>query len=159
MATSLAKICSIIQDILPADVVPLSHSALIQVLVSALYSDLLHLPEEKTKQVKFSDAGKSPTVSTTKLGEKKNEIINENEIALAIAECLCSIDEDNKHTDQIEEFLEQVKESLDFFDDSNSENRNSGSERVEGCEQVNEVLVSDILMTTYGKKSLKVPYF
>lgn len=131
----LPRISNLIQDSLPANVVPLNHSALIQILISALYSDLLRQSELiYPKNVKFS-----PGTSMAQ---------SEGELALTIAESLCSIDEDNKHTDQIEEFLEQVKENLEpsenaFF-------------KVESIDQVTEVLVSDILMTSHGKKSLKI---
>ncbi|KAH0815199.1 hypothetical protein GEV33_007591 [Tenebrio molitor] len=153
---ALPRVASLIQDILPADVTPLNHSALIQILISALYSELLHQSElSYNKQVKFSDTVVSPSTKPT---AHKNSVTSfegtfssGDEIALAVAESLCSIDEDNKHTDQIEEFLEQVKDNMELFDDCSSE----GSSRVEGAEQITEVLVSDILMTTYGKKSLK----
>lgn len=155
--TVLPRVSTLIQDLLPADVTPLNHSALIQILISALYTELLRQSElEQNKKVKFSGV---PAETPAKVSEHKNSITSfegscssPGDIALAVAESLCSIDEDNKHTDQIEEFLEQVKDSLEMFDDSGEE----GSSRVEGSEQITEVLVSDILMTMHGKKSLKV---
>ncbi|XP_063912179.1 uncharacterized protein LOC135129022 isoform X1 [Zophobas morio] len=154
--TVLPRVSTLIQDLLPADVTPLNHSALIQILISALYTELLRQSElEQNKKVKFSGV---PAETPAKVPEHKNSITSfegscssPGDIALAVAESLCSIDEDNKHTDQIEEFLEQVKDSLEMFDDSGEE----GSSRVEGSEQITEVLVSDILMTMHGKKSLK----
>lgn len=156
--SALPRVASLIQDMLPADIIPLNHSALIQILISALYTELLHQSELPNKHVKFTDSAVSPT---TKQTEHKKSVTSfdgtlssYNDIALAVAESLCSIDEDNKHTDQIEEFLEQVKDNLDFFEDGSKE----GSSKVEETEQVTEVLVSDILMTTHGKKSLKVKF-
>lgn len=131
----LPRISNLIQDTLPANVIPLNHSALIQILISALYSDLLRQSELiHHKHVKFS-----PETSLVQ---------SEGELALTIAESLCSIDEDNKHTDQIEEFLEQAKNNLEP-----SEN---ALFTIENVDQVTEVLVSDILMTSHGKKSLKI---
>ncbi|XP_044259026.1 uncharacterized protein LOC123007679 [Tribolium madens] len=153
--SALPRVATLIQDILPAEIISLNHSALIQILISALYSELLRQSElPSNKQVTFADSAVSPT---TKQTEHKRSVTSfegtfssENDIALAVAESLCSIDEDNKHTDQIEEFLEQVKETLELFEDSVE-----GSSRVERSEQATEVLASDILMTTHGKKSLK----
>ncbi|EEZ98750.1 uncharacterized protein LOC658339 [Tribolium castaneum] len=153
--SALPRVATLIQDILPAEITSLNHSALVQILISALYSELLRQSElPSNKQVTFADSAVSPPAKQT---EHKKSVTSfegtfssENDVALAVAESLCSIDEDNKHTDQIEEFLEQVKENLELFEDSVE-----GSSRVEGSEQVTEVLVSEILMTTHGKKSLK----
>lgn len=131
----LPRVSNLIQDILPATIVPLSHSALIQILISALYSDLLrHSELTQQKHVKFST--------------ENTAIQSEAEIALIISESLCSIDEDNKHTDQIEDFLEQVKDNLGPLE--------NGFFNVERIDQETEILVSDILMTSHGKKSLKI---
>lgn len=69
-------------------------------------------------------------------------------IALATAEALCSIDEDNKHTDEIDKLLQTAKEH--FEDDSR------GCEVVEFNPQMAEVLVSELLLTTEGKKAVKI---
>lgn len=38
-------------------------------------------------------------------------------VALALAEALCSIDEENKHTDQIQKFLKQTEQPIENVED------------------------------------------
>ncbi|KAJ8940386.1 hypothetical protein NQ314_010734 [Rhamnusium bicolor] len=150
---TLTRISALLQEIIPADTVPLNNSTLLQILVSALYSTLLQKSEEKKKVVKFAEPEETTEKVTHKNSITSFESANNTleSIALAVAESLCSIDEDNKHTDQIEEFLEQVnkcKTDVDFCA--------SGSSRVESNQQIAEVLVSDLLISTSGKRSLKL---
>lgn len=134
-----------LQDIIPNDITPLNNSALIQILISALYSEMLQFCEDK-ETVRFSTPNKKNSI--TSLEPAFSSVEN---IALAVAEALCTIDEDNKHTDQLEEFLEQVKDNL-FTCDFSLE----GCKRVDTMSLVSEVLVSDLLATKNGKHSLKV---
>lgn len=163
-----AHIAALLQDILPLSVTPLGHSTLLQLLVSALYSELLKRSQEQKKSIKFSvDHTKSEVVangcekqpSTSNIEkdamEHKSSITSFDgtihtveSIALALAEALCSIDEDNKHTEQIEQFLDDVKESLsDLHGRAKDAEHNS---------QAVEVMASDLLSTSYGKRNLKV---
>lgn len=148
----LTQISTLLQEIIPADIVPMNNSALLQILVSALYSAFLHISEGPKKEVRFADPVATPSGNSKKSSTSFDAANSSIEaIALAVAESLCSIDEDNKHTDQIEEFLEQVKNckrDVDFCA--------TGSSRVETTQQMLEVLVSDLLITTSGKKGLKV---
>lgn len=155
---ALTKIALLIQDLLPANTVPLHHSSVVQILVSALYTALLQKSEDTKKEVKFKEEGEE--ISEPQTSIQKNSITSfdatlnsDQSVALAIAESLCSIDEDNKHTDQIDDFLQQVKDNQDNFDFESS-----GAARVEGTLQMTEVLVSNLLLTSYGKQSLKVFY-
>lgn len=71
-------------------------------------------------------------------------------ISLAIAEGLCSIDEDNKHTEEIDTLLKTAQKQLELEEES------KGCEAVEFSQQMAEVVVSELLLTTEGKKALKV---
>ncbi|KAI4457536.1 hypothetical protein MML48_7g00003443 [Holotrichia oblita] len=156
-------ISHLIHDLLPAEITPIGNSALLQLLLSALYTDLLRKSEAiEKKQVKFAKVQTQDEVAVATPSKNplshKNSICSfdgtggtEDGIALAVAEALCSIDEDNKHTEQIQEFLEQAKQSLE---DDLIENEGCG--RVETTHQIIEILASDVLMSHYGKKSLKV---
>ncbi|XP_031358418.1 uncharacterized protein LOC116182062 isoform X2 [Photinus pyralis] len=150
---AIPRIAFLMQDILPADVTPLGRSALIQILVSALYKELIYKSEGNRKSVTF--AGDEASVS--KSLEHKNSVCSfdgmnssSEAVALAVAEALCSIDEDDKHTAEIEELLKQAKEALEYNEQC------EGCKRVEQSVQMCEALVSDLLMTTEGKKGLKV---
>lgn len=147
---SLPQIANLLQEHIPTDVIPLNHSCLLQFLVSALYTHLLKKSEKgQPKEVKFAQTPKKEkTVASFDATNSTPE-----SIALAVAEALCSIDEDNKHTDQIEELLEQVKSSR-----KEVEVCSQGSDRVESGQEMTEIIVSDLLMTSTGKSSLKVSY-
>ncbi|ERL93897.1 hypothetical protein D910_11183 [Dendroctonus ponderosae] len=62
--------------------------------------------------------------------------------------------EDNKHTDQIDEFLAQIDEAKD----DPSIFVNAGADKIGDNQKVIEIIVSDLLMTVQGKQSLKTLY-
>lgn len=80
IATSLA-------EIVPTGIKPLGDSVLIQLLYCSLYTKLLE---------------------TTELMLGKDE--EKAQICQTLAEAICAIDEDNKHTDQFKKFLEHIRE-------------------------------------------------
>uniref|UniRef100_A0A1A9WGB6 Uncharacterized protein n=1 Tax=Glossina brevipalpis TaxID=37001 RepID=A0A1A9WGB6_9MUSC len=86
----LYKVTSLLQDVIPVSTRPLNDSVLLQVMFAALYTELIKRAEQYEK--------------------------NSNDIKAAlcytISEAICSIDEDDKHTDQIELFLKQAKDSI-----------------------------------------------
>lgn len=51
-------------------------------------------------------------------------------VAMCLAEALCSIDEDNKHTEQIQKFLQQIQKPVQNEEDFNLEGI---SELMESC--------------------------
>ncbi|CAG9854540.1 unnamed protein product [Phyllotreta striolata] len=150
---ALYKTSNMLQEILPTDTVPLGNSALLQILVCALYSHLLRTSQAVKKRFRIDEsAGGRQSQSS---GSTEESCASSPEaIALAVAESLCSIDEDNKHTDQIEEFLEQVKENY-----KEADGEQCLSKRLEANQHFAEVAVSDILETNSGKKNLKVLYW
>lgn len=160
---ALSKIAFIIQDMLPIDVVPLRHSTLLQILISALYTELITKCKGKTyKVVKFA-TDQNTAQNENNVNQMRDLKADENRavsldgvetsiesVALAVAEALCSIDEDNKHTEQIDEFLDLVKADMEI---------NEAFKEQVTLEQSSirlETLASDLLATHYGKRSLKV---
>lgn len=166
------QIAMLFQDILPLNVTPLAHSVLLQLLISALYSELLKQAQQ-SKSVKFpSDnaEGKSETNLVANGYQKQSSTLNvekdvlehknsitsfdaaasnsEESVVLALAEALCSIDEDNKHTEQIEQFLDDVRENLRGL--------SAQAKHAEQSFHTLEIIASDLLSTSYGKRSLKV---
>ncbi|XP_075163456.1 uncharacterized protein LOC142236091 [Haematobia irritans] len=162
----LYKVTSLLQDITPVSTRPLADSVLMQVMFAALYTEL---------------------IKTADKYEKSN---NEDRatICFTLSEAICSIDEDDKHTDQIDLFLKQAKDSIIL------ETYGEGGRRVGGMSAVStvkideigtadsdrmshsppanyameldvgitdfiaEILASDVLTTDIGKQSLKVCY-
>ncbi|KAH1027558.1 hypothetical protein HUJ05_001042, partial [Dendroctonus ponderosae] len=136
---SLTKISYILQEVIPSDITPISNSVLMQTLMSALYSSLIMVPEKLSlkKEVTFHlSEGAKPGNLETKLSERPFN------------------NEDNKHTDQIDEFLAQIDEAKD----DPSIFVNAGADKIGDNQKVIEIIVSDLLMTVQGKQSLKTLY-
>ena len=70
--------------------------------------------------------------------------------AIALSEALCSIDEDNKHTAQIEDLLEQVRESAERRAAA------AGYAEVDDVDCIIETYTDQLAFTEVGRNSLKV---
>ncbi|XP_017126773.1 uncharacterized protein LOC108145722 isoform X1 [Drosophila elegans] len=120
----LYKIASLLQDIIPVSTKPLGDSVLLQVVFAALYTELI------------------------KTAEMYEQAKNEDKAAIcySISEAICSIDEDDKHTDQIELFLKQARESIkldtDFGGTVGGNNRGAG-----GMSAVSTIKMDDLALT------------
>ncbi|XP_049544819.1 uncharacterized protein KIAA0825 homolog [Anopheles darlingi] len=153
-------------EILPAEIRPLGDSVLIQLLYIALYSKLLEVAET----------------------EAEAEVKEKSVICQTLAEAICFIDEDNKHTEQINSLIAQARESQrtmgaleNEIDDAVGFNSFASTSRVvddveaflrqttpsvrseeefdvENAEYIAEMLVSDVLVTSVGKLSMKMLY-
>lgn len=97
-----------------------------------------------------------------------------------LAECICAIDEDNKHTELLMALVKQSADSqkrmrnLDGdLDDSGNDNASTSKDDleatthearsdeeydVENADYISEVLASDVLTTSVGKQSVKMMY-
>jgi protein KIAA0825 len=98
-----------------------------------------------------------------------------------LAECICAIDEDNKHTELLAALVNQSVESqkrakLDTdLDEAGADSVSGGKETdmpgshnhearsdeeydVENADYISEVLASDVLTTSVGKQSVKMMY-
>lgn len=98
-----------------------------------------------------------------------------------LAECICAIDEDNKHTELLAALVHQSVESqkrmreADVDDEGNDnastskddneapgththEARSDEEYDVENADYISEVLASDVLTTSVGKQSVKMMY-
>ncbi|KAL1505958.1 hypothetical protein ABEB36_005401 [Hypothenemus hampei] len=146
--TSLLRAASLFQEIIPSEITPISDSVLMQILVSSLYTYFITNSEDKKVTFQMSKQNSLESVSN----QGPESVAN---VALAAAESLCSIDEDNKHTDQIEEFLNQVNGRKD----EHSSFANLGSESLNAKKsKIIEIVASDLLMSNHGKRSLKLLY-
>ncbi|KAK4881862.1 hypothetical protein RN001_005181 [Aquatica leii] len=164
--SAVPRVAFLLQEALPSDIAPIGKSTLLQMLVCALYKELLLKSEETKKSVRFGDDSKDDTGSVNATLSRQFTLKHKNSVcsfdgtnssleavAVAVAEALCSIDEDDKHTTEIEELLKQAQLSLETnnFDSQNCR-------RVEQSIHMSEILVSDLLITPEGKKSLKIIY-
>lgn len=174
-------VTSMLQEILPADIKPLGDHTLVHVLYSALYTKLQESSTEvSSESISEGNAG----VENVQANEEK--FANKMAICQTLAEAICAIDEDNKHTEKIYELLEQAKETLqnmsvievdvedqigqslasttkaDEFEPMPT--RPAPSSRaeeefdVEIADYISEILASDILTQDIGKQSVKILY-
>lgn len=104
LATSLA-----INENLPAHCHPLGGSVLLQVLCASLYTALLEvsIAEEKIEALGEGKSPRPPPESGTEPSSFDTQ--NRGASATALAEAICSIDEDNKHTDQINDLVKLIE--------------------------------------------------
>ena len=87
---------------IPAHCRPIGGSVLLQIMSAALYTALLKV----TTPIKPETEGNLMDLKTEPGSFDPND---KSASALALAEALCSIDEDNKHTVQIEDLMNIVK--------------------------------------------------
>ncbi|XP_062709375.1 uncharacterized protein LOC134288458 [Aedes albopictus] len=185
----LYTVISCLTEILPAEIRPLGDSVLIQLLYMALYSKLLEASESEAEaELKEQKENKDSTTPPTPAMEGPVSTINmkpRSVICQTLAEAICFIDEDNKHTDQINSLINQARESqrstntlenemeeavglsfastskideLDAFIHPSPSVRSEEEFDVENAEYIAEMLVSDVLMTGVGKLSMKMIY-
>ncbi|KAF7275918.1 hypothetical protein GWI33_011144 [Rhynchophorus ferrugineus] len=151
---SLIRVSHLFQEVIPVEITPVGGSVLMQILISGLYSYFLDISANALpkKGVSFKNIRRdTSTKSEEGNSSTKYNDTSIDDIAIAAAESLCSIDEDNKHTDQIEDFLKQAN----IYKDDMIDTDDSGSKKIEKNQQMLEILVSDLLMTNQGKKALK----
>lgn len=104
-STPVLRAAFALNDNIPAHCRPIGGNVLLQVLCAALYSTLLDV----------STKGKNESNDTPSSGDVCCEMspfnpYDRSTAATALAEAICSIDEDNKHTSQIDSFLLLVKD-------------------------------------------------
>lgn len=95
-------------DNLPAHCHPIGGSVILQLFCASLYSALLEVSVSGDAVEAQSEPRRSPTDAASEPSsfDPRNRFAS----ATALAEALCSIDEDNKHTDQIESLLTLVED-------------------------------------------------
>ena len=163
-------------EILPADIKPLADSVLIQILFCALYTKLMECAQgedtEKELQVVVNENDPTATV-----------VRSRKTVCQVLAECVCAIDEENKHTELLAALVHQAAESqrrmrieteIDETGISNASTSkldeiDAGPKAiamactdeeydVENADYISEVLASDVLTTSVGKQSVKMMY-
>ncbi|XP_022825467.1 uncharacterized protein LOC111355673 [Spodoptera litura] len=164
--------CSIIEGTLPSHINPVGGSVLLQMLVTVTYEEIQKWAEEEVEKEK---AGKRhlltlrfffrPATSTSLSFDGSHS--SASSIALAVAEALCSIDEDDKHTRDIQLLIERAKRKVVLSEQFGLEDFPEFAELFEegdvpgsNAERASDAaaLTSQILMTPPGRDSLRVIY-
>jgi len=107
-STSVLRAAFALNDNIPAHCRPIGGNVLLQVLCAALYSTLLDVSTKSKNEI--HDTSDSTCCELSPFNP-----YNRSTAATALAEAICSIDEDNKHTSQIDSFLLLVKDRWVFF--------------------------------------------
>lgn len=140
-----------LSEIISTNVRPLGESVLIQTLFSALYTKLMETAEK--------DAANRNGESTA---------LSKSSICTTLSEAICSIDEDDKHTEGIQNLISKAHnyigngnhnsddEQLEGFGNSPMLNANQVEFDVDSCDYVSELICGDLLTSTVGKQSVKV---
>lgn len=153
-----------IVEILPADIKPLGDSVLIQILFCALYTKLLECAS-------IEEAADNDVPIVVNEGDPNVVVRSKRTICQILAECICAVDEDNKHTELLGALVTQSIESQkrmrnieDLETELNATNATHDAHRtdeeydVENADYISEVLASDVLTTSVGKQSVKMMY-
>ncbi|XP_050667490.1 uncharacterized protein LOC126967120 isoform X2 [Leptidea sinapis] len=181
----LVTVTSSLQTALPCGVRAVGGSIFLQMLITRLYDEMIRYAAiESTKETTVLNGAahdmnvhhrpRSKQVRIVSLNTTTSSSVSfdgshstSSSIALAIAEALCSIDEDDKHTTEIEQLvadtrktctltsnfgLEDYPEFADFFEE--------GTVPASNAERTSDAaaLTSQILMTSTGRDSLRVIY-
>ncbi|XP_051169781.1 uncharacterized protein LOC127287087 isoform X3 [Leptopilina boulardi] len=129
---------------IPAHCRPIGGSVLLQIMCAALYTALLQISTSIKSKIPRNPMNLKKEPGSFDPNDKSSS-------SLALAEALCSIDEDNKHTVQIDDFLRIVKKSID----SRKQMENI---EIEDMSSYIEVLTDELLFKSEGRHSLKIAH-
>ncbi|XP_018341255.1 PREDICTED: uncharacterized protein LOC108747869 isoform X1 [Trachymyrmex septentrionalis] len=146
-STPVLRAAFALNDNIPAHCRPIGGNVLLQVLCAALYSTLLDM-SAKSK----NEPHDTPSSGDTYCELSPFNPYDRSTAATALAEAICSIDEDNKHTSQIDSFLLLVKDSL------RREHQNPRNGELQNMACVIETYTDELLFTNIGRRSLKIAY-
>ncbi|CAG5041437.1 unnamed protein product [Parnassius apollo] len=178
---------SIIENTIPSNVNPVGGSILLQMLITITYEELQKWAKKEAVKEKSVANGEAHNLNTKHSRPKMKQvrirsIANANmsssvsfdgaysspsSIALAIAEALCSIDEDDKHTQEIQTLVAQSKASFELSNEFGlqdfpefAEFFEEGNVPAANAERASDaaILTNQILMTSAGRDSLRVIY-
>lgn len=155
LPSNLFVVTTTFNEIISTDVRPLGESVLVQTLFSALYTKLTDVAEK--------DSANRPGETTA---------LSKASICTILAEAICSIDEDNKHTEAIQNLNARghtytTAESVSDISRSDSiETSGEGSSNanqstnlefiVDSGDDIPDVLCGELFKTFVGKQCTKV---
>ncbi|XP_070150031.1 uncharacterized protein [Polyergus mexicanus] len=146
---SVLRAAFALNDNIPAHCRPIGGNVLLQILCAALYSGLLDV-SAKSERNDIHNTSNSSGDTSCELSPFNP--YDRSTAATALAEAICSIDEDNKHTAQIDSFLLLVKDSL------GREDQTSRNDELQNMTCVIETYTDELLFTGTGRRSLKIVY-
>lgn len=163
LPNNLFVMTSTLGEIISTDVRPLGESVLMQTLFSALYTKFIEIAAKDV---------------TSRSGEAT--ALSKSSICTTLAEAICSIDEDNKHTEAIQNLVTKAQTHItagnisdvnrfDSMEASMTKSTNSTGTGtcssnnlefiVDSSDHIADVLCGDLLKTFVGKQCAKVKFF
>lgn len=153
LPNNLFILTSTLGEIISTEVRPLGESVLIQTLFSALYTKFIEIAEKDV---------------ANKTGE--TIALSKSSICTTLAEAICSIDEDNKHTEGIQNLITKAQHYITTADEVISNEQSTakstdtaGSSHsnylefiIDSSDHIPEILCGDLLKTFVGKQCAKV---
>ncbi|XP_052756054.1 uncharacterized protein LOC113517891 [Galleria mellonella] len=186
---TFVNVCSMLEKSLPSHINPVGGSVLLQMLITVTYEEMQNWAKVEGMKEKVATSavnGQPHTMSAGSNKPKKHVRIvslantttsssisfdathsTPSSIALAVAEALCSIDEDDKHTQEIEQLVAQSKKTFTISSQFGLEDFPEFAELFQegdvpgaNAERSSDAaaLTSQILMTSPGRDSLRVIY-
>ncbi|CAH0763559.1 unnamed protein product [Diatraea saccharalis] len=180
--------CTVIERSLPSGVNPVGGSVMLQLVITRLYEEIISWAQKEAASEKAASTGngeanqmkatpnrpKHKQVRIVSLGDtatSRSVSFDGSQstgscIALAIAEALCSIDEDDKHTQQIIQLVAQSKKSFALSNMFGLEDFPEFAELFQegdvpaNAERAGDAaaLTTQILMSAPGRDSMRVIY-
>ncbi|KOX74977.1 hypothetical protein WN51_12661 [Melipona quadrifasciata] len=144
---SILKTVLVLHDNIPAHCHPIGGNVLLHVLCSSLYTALIEFSEICETGIQDS--------STTREIDYELNFFDPNDIPATVttlAEAICSIDEDNKHTSQIDDFFQLVKTNVQ------ASNADSCIKETSNTSSIIEIYTDELLFTSSGRQALKLTH-
>ncbi|XP_046837057.1 uncharacterized protein LOC124432294 isoform X1 [Vespa crabro] len=131
---------------IPARCHPLGGSVFLQIFSAALYSSFLDIATNDQTDIQSKTSVEINLESGTFNPHDKITASN------ALAEAICSIDEDNKHTAQIDYFTQVIEDSV------KGTHRSSKCDKLKDMTRIIETYTDELLFTDTGRQSLKITH-
>nr|XP_034174851.1 uncharacterized protein LOC117601773 [Osmia lignaria] len=142
---AILNIALALNENIPAHCHPIGGNLLLHILCTSLYTALLEY--SRISKAKVED---SPRVQEVNYELNFFDPNDSSETLLALAEGICSIDEDNKHTSQIEDFFQLVKDNIQVTNEDPHVNK------AKSISSIIETHTDELLFTNSGRRALKV---
>ncbi|XP_043683631.1 uncharacterized protein LOC122636472 isoform X1 [Vespula pensylvanica] len=130
----------------PARCHPLGGSVLLQIFSAALYSSFLDIATNDQTDIQNK--------TSVEINLESGSFNPHDKIAAsnALAEAICSIDEDNKHTAQIDYFTQVIEDSV------KGTNQTPKCVKLKNMTRIIETYTDELLFTDTGRQSLKITH-
>ncbi|XP_076763082.1 uncharacterized protein LOC143430614 [Xylocopa sonorina] len=144
---AILKTALALNDNIPAHCNPIGGNVLLHILCASLYTALIEFSKTCKTEVQVS-----PTFREI---HYELNFFDPNDVSatvIALAEAICSIDEDNKHTSQIEDFFQLVRDNME------ASSVNSRTSRVHNFSSIIEIYTDELLFTSSGRQALMITH-